>query len=111
MYADLEIKINLGKHLSIPGTSLIDTGTRIVAYLDLGDGRYKMQEVKTGFSADGYVQILDGLKAGDMVVTDGNFMLDSQATLTGGQSLLYGAAEEVETQEKPTPTTNIKHRH
>jgi len=103
MYADLEIKINLGKHLAIPETALIDTGTRKVVYLDLGNGRYKIQQIKTGFEADGYFQVLSGLKEGDMVVTDGNFLLDSQSTLTGGQSLLYGAAEEVK--DKP------KHKH
>jgi Cu(I)/Ag(I) efflux system membrane fusion protein len=103
MYADLEIKINLGKHLVIPETALIDTGTRKVVYLDLGNGRYKIQQIKTGFEADGFIQVVEGLKEGDMVVTDGNFMLDSQSTLTGGQSLLYGAAEEVK--DKP------KHKH
>ena len=95
MYTDLEIEVSLGKHLSIPQTALIDTGTRKVVYLDLGQGRYKMQEVKTGFETEDYVQVLSGLKVGDMVVTDGNFMLDSQSTLTGGQALLYGAAEEI----------------
>jgi hypothetical protein len=39
--------------------------------------------------------VVEGLKEGDMVVTDGNFMLDLQSTLTGGQFLLYGAAEEM----------------
>ncbi len=106
MFADLEIKVSLGKHLAIPETALIDTGTRKVVYLDLGNGRYKMQEVKTGFEADVYVQVLSGIKEGDMVVTDGNFMLDSQSTLTGGQSLLYGAAEEIK--EKPKQP---EHKH
>ena len=106
MYADLEIKINLGKHLAIPETALIDTGTRKVVYLDLGNGRYKIQQVKTGFEADGFIQVVEGLKEGDMVVTDGNFMLDSQSTLTGGQSLLYGAAEEIK--EKPK---EAEHKH
>jgi Cu(I)/Ag(I) efflux system membrane fusion protein len=42
MYADSEIKINLGKHLAIPETALINTGTRKVVYLDLENGRYKI---------------------------------------------------------------------
>ena len=104
MYADLEIKISLGKHLAIPETTLIDTGTRKVVYLDLGNGRYKIQQVKTGFEADGFIQVVEGLKEGDMVVTDGNFMLDSQSTLTGGQSLLYSAAEEIK-EKKPKSVT------
>lgn len=100
MFVNLEIKINLGRHLAIPKRALIDTGTRKIVYIDLKDGRYKMAEVKTGFESDEYVQVLDGLKSGDMVVTDGNFMLDSQATLTGGASLLYGSAEEIKKEEK-----------
>jgi len=99
MYADLGIVVNLGKHLSIPETALIDTGTRKIVYLDLGNGRYKMQQVKTGLEAEGYIQVLEGLRIGNLVVVDGNFILDSQSTLTGGQALLYGAAEEIK--EKP----------
>lgn len=114
MYADLEIKVSLGKYLSVPETALIDTGTRKIVYLDLGEGRYKMKEVQTGFSTEGYVQILNGLKEGDMVVTDGNFMLDSQSTLTGGQSLLYGGAEEIKEKKSKSATGSAQggeHKH
>jgi multidrug efflux pump subunit AcrA (membrane-fusion protein) len=95
IYLDVEINISLGEHLAIPKTAVIDTGTRKVVYLDYGQGRYKMQEVTTGIEAEDYVQVLSGIKEGDIVVIDGNFLLDSQSTLTGGQSLLYGAAEEI----------------
>lgn len=113
MYTVIEIKINLGKVLSIPENALIDTGTRKVVYLDMGNGRYKPQEVKTGFSGEGYVEIVSGIKEGDAVVTDGNFMLDSQSTLTGGQSLLYGGAEKVK-DEKPSgrqKPKKVEHKH
>ncbi|MBU2567993.1 MAG: efflux RND transporter periplasmic adaptor subunit [Elusimicrobia bacterium] len=106
MYAVVEIKLALGSHLAIPENALIDTGVRKIVYLDLQKGSYKMQEIITGFSAEGFVQVLGGLKPGDMVVTDGNFLIDSQSTLTGGQSILYGGAEEVK--EKPE---KVKHKH
>jgi len=109
MYTVIEIKINREKVLSIPENALIDTGTRKVVYLDLGSGRYKPQEVKTGFSGEGYVEIVSGIKEGDAVVTDGNFMLDSQSTLTGGQSLLYGGAEEVKSEKEKPKKTEHKH--
>ncbi|MFH1458754.1 MAG: efflux RND transporter periplasmic adaptor subunit [Candidatus Omnitrophota bacterium] len=107
VYAELTLEIHLGDRLSIPYTSLIDTGTRKVVYIDLGEGRYQLTQVKTGIDAQGYVEVLDGLKQGDMVVTEGNFLLDSQTTLTGGQSLLYGAGEAV----KETPKAQPVHRH
>ncbi len=106
MYAIVEIKVTYGKVLSVPESAIIDTGTRKIVYLDLGDGRYRPQEVKTGFWGDGYVEIVSGLKEGDFVVTDGNFMLDSQTTLTGGQALLYGAAEEIKEEPK-----KVEHKH
>ncbi len=112
LYVDIEIKISLGRHLAVPQTSLIDTGTRKLVYIDLGKGRFAMREVVPGLDADGYIRILSGLKAGENVVTDGNFMLDSQSTLTGGQSLLYGGAEEIKSEKdavlKPKKT---EHRH
>ena len=107
VYADLTLEIHLGNRLSIPYTSLIDTGTRKVVYVDLGDGRYRLVQVKTGIDTQEYVEILEGLREGDPVVTEGNFLLDSQTTLMGGQSLLYGAGEEV----KEKPETRPAHRH
>lgn len=106
MYAELTLEIDLGKRLSIPKTSLIDTGTRQVVYVDLGDGRYQLRQIKVGVEAQGYVEALEGLKDKDSVVTDGNFLLDSQTTLTGGQALLYGAGEEIKEAPKEP-----KHRH
>lgn len=106
VFADLTLEIGLGKRLSIPKTSLIDTGTRQVVYIDLGDGRYQLRQIKVGVEARGYVEALEGLKDKDSVVTDGNFLLDSQTTLTGGQALLYGAGEEIKEAPKEP-----KHRH
>lgn len=100
IYAELTVEIALGKRLTVPKTSLIDTGTRKVTYLDLGQGRYQPVQVKTGVEAQNYVEILEGLKENDLVVTDGNFFLDSQTTLTGGQELLYGAGEEIKEKAK-----------
>ncbi|MBP7088056.1 MAG: efflux RND transporter periplasmic adaptor subunit [Candidatus Omnitrophica bacterium] len=100
VYAELIVEIDLGKRLAAPKTSIIDTGTRKVAYLDLGQGRYQLVQVKTGIEAQDYVEILEGLKENDLVVTDGNFFLDSQTTLAGGQELLYGAGEEIKEKAK-----------
>lgn len=81
MYASVEIKTSAGKRLAVPATAVIDTGMRKVVYLDFGDGTYASREVSTGFEGDKYVEITSGLKAGDKVVTSGNFMLDSESQL------------------------------
>ena len=107
-YAEVSIEVDMGKRLSIPRQSLIDTGTRKVVYLDLGEGRYQLAGVETGEGTSDFIEVLQGVKEGDLVVTEGNFLLDSQTTLTGGQALLYGAAEEVKEEKE---TKEQKHRH
>jgi Cu(I)/Ag(I) efflux system membrane fusion protein len=39
--------------------------------------------VHTGRSADGYTEILDGLHGGEQVVVSGQFLIDSEASLSG----------------------------
>jgi multidrug efflux pump subunit AcrA (membrane-fusion protein) len=94
MFAQVEIEVPLTRSLAVPLGSVIDTGARRFVYVDLGDGRYEPREIKTGGETNEYVQVVAGLKPGERVVNEGNFVLDSQTTLTGGQSLLYGGASE-----------------
>jgi Cu(I)/Ag(I) efflux system membrane fusion protein len=105
-FADLTLEVDLGQRLSVPRSSVIDTGTRKIVYVDTGDGRYQMRQVDTGVEAQGFVEVKEGISEGERVVTDGNFLLDSQSTLTGGQSLLYSGSEQVNESPKQQP-----HRH
>lgn len=46
-------------------------------------GRYRPVEVHLGQESDGKTAILKGLEEGQKVVTSGQFLLDSKATLKG----------------------------
>jgi Cu(I)/Ag(I) efflux system membrane fusion protein len=81
MYATATLKVSLENVLAIPKTGVLDTGVRKVAYIDYGNGEYGPRDIKTGFTGDEYVEVKDGLKAGELVVTNGNFMLDSESQL------------------------------
>jgi multidrug efflux pump subunit AcrA (membrane-fusion protein) len=83
MFASVEIKTSQGPLLAVPKTAVIDTGIRKVAYIDYANGEYEPRDIKTGFAGDEYVEIKEGLKKGDLVVTNGNFMLDSESQLRG----------------------------
>jgi len=105
-YADVEIAIPLGRRLAVPVSAIINTGTRKLVYVETADNTYEPRNVKTGDADDDLVEIIAGLKRGDRVVTQGNFLLDSQANIFGGQSLVYGSAEEVK--QEPLPSS---HQH
>lgn len=80
--------------LAIPATAVLDTGIRKIVYLDKGNGQYVGKEVILGPKAGDYYPVLEGLEEGDKVVTQANFLIDSQSQLTGGASALYGGAME-----------------
>lgn len=81
MYVDVQMESDLGQHLAVPGEAILDSGLRKIVFLVLNAGRFNPVEVKTGISTDDYVQVLEGLKEGDVVVVSGNFLIDSESKL------------------------------
>ncbi len=69
--------------LLVPSEAVIRTGTRAIVMLTSKDGRYHPAEVRTGREGGGQTEILEGLREGEKVVASGQFLLDSEASLTG----------------------------
>jgi len=87
MFTNVEIRINLGKKLTIPDSAVIDTGKGQVVYVDRGNGFFEPREIQTGLRADGAVEVLRGLKTGEKVASSANFLIDSEAQLKGVKPL------------------------
>ncbi|MFO7688711.1 MAG: efflux RND transporter periplasmic adaptor subunit [Desulfobacterales bacterium] len=81
MFADVEISVNLGEKLAVPEGAVIDTGVRQVVLVDRGSGYFEPREVRLGAKAGDVVEVLDGLLAGERVVTSANFLIDSESKL------------------------------
>ena len=82
MYVEADIAAgNAGKVLAVPESAVIDTGTRKLVILDLGEGRFEPREVKTGQRGQGAVEIREGVGEGDKVVTAANFLIDAESNL------------------------------
>lgn len=83
MYATAEIRAELAESaLLVPREAVIDTGTRQVSFVAMGEGRFEPRNVKVGVpSNDGMVEILEGLDAGEQVVTSGQFLLDAESRM------------------------------
>ena len=67
--------------LYIPREALIRTSTRNAVVLALGSGRFRPVEVVPGVETDDWVEIRQGVKEGDTVVTSGQFLIDSEASV------------------------------
>ncbi len=83
MFANVKLGSSGGSALLVPSEAVIRTGTRNLVMLALPDGRYRPAEVRTGREGGGMTEVLAGLNAGEKVVASGQFLLDSEASLTG----------------------------
>ncbi|MHB8886560.1 MAG: efflux RND transporter periplasmic adaptor subunit [Methylovirgula sp.] len=90
MYVEADIATGGGKKvLTVPENAVIDTGTRRLVLLDLGDGRFVPRDVKTGQHGQGEVEIREGLAEGDRVVTAANFLIDAESNLNAALQSLH----------------------
>ena len=69
--------------LTIPSEALIRTGKRTLVMLAHERGRYAPVEVTVGHEIGDQTQIIAGLEAGQQVVSSGQFLVDSEASLNG----------------------------
>jgi len=81
MYVTVSLQIDLGQQLSVSDGAVLDTGTRQLVFVDLGEGHLEPREVEIGTRSDGRAQVLSGLEAGEQVVSRGTFLVDSESRL------------------------------
>ncbi len=82
MYAEVRIAAPVARDVvAIPGQAVLRTGTRDVAIVALGEGRFAPRELRLGRSAGGLVEVLEGLSPGDTIVVSSQFLVDSEANL------------------------------
>ncbi|MBV1934696.1 MAG: efflux RND transporter periplasmic adaptor subunit, partial [Parvibaculaceae bacterium] len=81
-FAKVEIDVApIEDALTIPLSAVIRTSMQDRVILALGEGRFRPAQVHLGFESEGRIQILAGLKRGEKVVTSGQFLIDSEASL------------------------------
>lgn len=82
MYADVEIETgDDAPVITIPSSSIIDSGKTQVAMIQLAEGKFKAVKILTGRRSANQVEVLKGLNAGDRIVTRANFLLDAESNL------------------------------
>ncbi len=91
MFANVTIKSPVSiEAVAVPEQALIRSGERTIAVISLGGGYFDPREVKTGVTASGYVQILEGIKEGEKIVTSSQFLIDSESNLKAAIQLMRG---------------------
>jgi Cu(I)/Ag(I) efflux system membrane fusion protein len=82
MFAQVELQVAaMAKGLTVPVSAVIDSGTRQIALVQVGQGRFEPREVKTGARSDNYIEVMSGIKEGEQVVVAANFLIDAESNL------------------------------
>ncbi|MFZ5531447.1 MAG: efflux RND transporter periplasmic adaptor subunit [Pseudomonadota bacterium] len=95
MFAQVQLDTKAQQQmLLIPSEALIRTGKRNIVIVAEGDGQFRPVEVTPGSQAGGKTAIMAGLEAGQKVVASGQFLIDSEASLTGVLAQMKTTAEQ-----------------
>jgi membrane fusion protein, copper/silver efflux system len=91
MYATVKLSSPLAINaVTVSDQAIIRTGERNIIVVALGGGYFDPRDVTLGVTADGYTQILDGLHAGESIVTSSQFLIDSESNLKAAINLMKG---------------------
>ena len=82
MYASVELGSDAVSRVQVPASAIVYTGPRRLVFVDLGAGRFRPQVVRVGNEAGGMYEVLEGLKAGDLVATSGVFLIAAEARIS-----------------------------
>jgi Cu(I)/Ag(I) efflux system membrane fusion protein len=81
MYANVELKVDLGNRLAVPQEAVIESGQKQIAFVHHGGGKLEPRLISTGVKTGTHSEVLEGLREGEHVVTSANFLIDSESRL------------------------------
>jgi Cu(I)/Ag(I) efflux system membrane fusion protein/cobalt-zinc-cadmium efflux system membrane fusion protein len=81
MFANVELAVPGAMAVVVPSNAVLDSGAEQVVFVGKADGYFEPRKVKIGRRLSDQIQILDGIKEGEMVATGATFFLDSESQL------------------------------
>jgi Cu(I)/Ag(I) efflux system membrane fusion protein len=96
--------------LNIPLEALIRTSDQTRVIVEAAPNRFVPRPVRVAYESEGRAAVSGGLSAGERVVTSGQFMLDSEASLRGElERISAGDGPDQSAQDEDDP--HAGHRH
>jgi Cu(I)/Ag(I) efflux system membrane fusion protein len=88
MFGEVVLQGKVRQGVRIPADAVIQSGTKSVVFVALGEGKFQPREVQLGETNADYVEVVSGLEKGDGVVTRANFLIDSESRLRASLAAL-----------------------
>ncbi len=93
MIVQTAFHISIGNVITVPREAVLDSGTEKIVYVAKDNGVFEQRRVQVASPLKDRYPVLEGLNAGDKVVTNGVFLVDSQTRLTGGLTGMFGGSK------------------
>ncbi len=106
MWMNAQIERDLGEELTVPAAAVFNTGNRQYVFVERSEGIFAPVIVTLGPKVGDHQVLSAGVSAGDHVVVDGNFLLDSESQLKAAAT---GPGDENAPQEMPGMDMGAKH--
>jgi len=90
MLGEVRLQVPGKRGLRVPVDAILDSGTRKIAFVDVGKGYFEPREVKTGLASGDRVEVLEGLALGESVVSGAAFLVDSESRLRAAVAQMSG---------------------
>jgi Cu(I)/Ag(I) efflux system membrane fusion protein len=90
MFGEVTLQTEKREGLRIPADAIIDSGSKKVVFVAMGEGKLQPREVQVGPVTGDAVEVLSGLVAGEKVVTRANFLVDSESRLRASLAAMGG---------------------
>jgi membrane fusion protein, copper/silver efflux system len=103
-----EVSIYASKQVNaivIPAEAVIRSGTRNQVFIVRGGGKFEPRLVKLGLSSNDKIAVLEGIKAGEEVVTSAQFLIDSESKLREATAKMLDAKGSMKQQSAKPPVT------
>ena len=97
MFVSAQIQAELADSaMLVPDEAVLRSGAKNTVFVALAGGKFEARDVALGVEAENGIQVLNGLGAGERVVTSGQFLLDSESQLREAIEKMRGPNAEVE---------------
>ena len=88
MYGEVKIATHGRQALAVPEEAVLDSGTRTLIFMDQGEGMYVPRAVTLGNPVGRYYPVIEGVEAGERIVTSATFLIDSESKLMAATNMM-----------------------
>lgn len=81
MFGDVTLSREGRETIRLPSDAVVQSGTRQVVFVSLGEGRFEPRRIETGEAGREFTEVISGVAPGEAVITGANFLIDSESRL------------------------------